>query len=153
MPNKQTFADPFGQKHRGVDFGFSGQRATKAATPPRENYAFSAFSTGPKEFSERTNPLLGDAPGPPPPGFVRATTSGSEWYVYWALAKISGSPKGADVRNPPFYGSRDGELWRYQYPYAGGRHLPGGAVVDFVWMPFNNSILLRLQTEHFHGRR
>lgn len=135
---------------RGADFGQAGERPKKGISQPGHARTFSALPTGPRAFANRTNPMLATGPGTAPPGFVTASTSGSEWYVYWALAKISGDPHGDDVRKPPFYGSRDESIWKYQYPYAGGRHLPGGAVVDFVWQPFNNPLLIRLQTEHFH---
>lgn len=135
---------------RAADFGFSGDRPKKSVSRPTAARTFSARPTGPRQFADRTNPLLVDAPGTPPDGFIRASTSGSEWFAYWAMARIYGDPKGGDVRNPPFYGSRDESKWKYQYPYAGGRHLPGGAVVDFVASPFNNAVLIRIQTEHFH---
>jgi hypothetical protein len=144
------FGTGFMESGKGADFGFAtNQRTTRAVARPPGYRPFSARPTGPREFADRLNPMLAAGPGTPPPGFVRASTSGSEWVVYWAFSRIYNDPK--DPRVPPFYGSsKDDTLWKYQYPYAGGRHLPGGAVVDFVSSPFNNPILIRLQTEHFH---
>lgn len=135
---------------RGADFGQAGDRPSKSITRPAGQRTFSARPTGPRQFRDRTNPLLLDAPGTPPPGFVIATTSGSEWVFYWSMGRVTGDPRMEDIRNPPFRGSRDPAGWTYQYPYAGGRHLPGGAVVDFVYSPYYNPILIRIQTEHFH---
>jgi hypothetical protein len=76
-----------------------------------------------------------EGPGEPPEGFVGGTTSKTEWYVWWALEKLC-TPLGIE--------------FTYQSSYAGGRHLPGGAVVDFViFMPLYE-ILLRVQTFRFH---
>lgn len=133
-------------------FGFSKQtRGNLAVARPAVDRPFSARPVGPREFADRVNPALADAPNSPPPGFVSASTSGSEWVVYWSLAKIFGDPKGEDVRRPPFYGARDSSVWRYQYGYGGGGGPTlGKATVDFVVSPFNLPILIRLQTEHFH---
>ena len=74
-------------------------------------------------------------PGEPPEGFVTGTTSKTEWYVYWALLKLC----------PPI-----GVEFTYQESYQGGRHIPGGSVVDFViYMPLQ-TILMRVQTYRFH---
>jgi hypothetical protein len=74
-------------------------------------------------------------PGEAPPGFVGGTTSLTEWFVYWALDKLLG-PEGID--------------WDYQSGFLGGRHVPGGAVVDFVvYQPVYN-IGIRVQTFYFH---
>lgn len=77
----------------------------------------------------------GAGPGEPPVGFVGGTTSKTEWYVYWALLKLLG---------------REGLQWTYQESFQGGRHIPGGSVVDFVvYMP-QFQILIRVQTWRFH---
>ena len=74
-------------------------------------------------------------PGEPPANFVGGTTSKTEWYVYWALLKLLG---------------REGNQWSYQESFFGGRHIPGGSVVDFVlYMPMQ-TILVRVQTWRFH---
>jgi len=74
-------------------------------------------------------------PGNPPAGFVGGTTSLTEWYVYWALTKILGP---------------EGDSWAYQNSYQGGRHIPGGSVVDFVVYQPMKTLLIRVQTFRFH---
>ncbi len=77
----------------------------------------------------------GEGPGDPPAGFVGGTTSKTEWYVYWAYLILLGP---------------EGVSWTYQESFAGGRHIPGGAVADFVlYMPAQN-IIVRVQTWRFH---
>jgi hypothetical protein len=84
-------------------------------------------------LSQKVKTLGG--PGEPPPGFVGGQNSKTEWYIYWALTKILG-PEGLD--------------WGYQVSVFGGRHSPGGSVVDFVvylnWMTLG----IRIQTYRFH---
>lgn len=86
----------------------------------------------------------------PPPGFVVATTSGSEWIVYAALAKVLKKPD--DPTKPPYIGYPG--LWEYQMPFLQGRHQHGGAVVDYVVYGGSryaeDATLIRLQTEQFH---
>lgn len=77
----------------------------------------------------------GEGPGEPPEGFVGGTTSKTEWYVYWACLILLGP---------------EGVVWTYQESFAGGRHIPGGAVADFViYMPMQ-TIIVRVQTWQFH---
>jgi len=84
-------------------------------------------------------------PGDPPPGFVTATTSASEWINYWASAVVFHDPP--DPRKPPYFGGRD---WGYQKSLDGGRREQGGAVIDYIyWLP-GETIGLRLQTARFH---
>lgn len=77
----------------------------------------------------------GVGPGEPPLNFVGGTNSKTEWYVYWALEKLLGP---------------EGDSWSYQQSYAGGRHIPGGAVVDFVVYTPMQLIMIRVQTWQFH---
>lgn len=63
------------------------------------------------------------------------TTSISEAYIYWALTKILG-PEGSD--------------WAYQQSVLGGRHGPGGAVVDFVVYYRAIALGIRVQTYRYH---
>ena len=85
----------------------------------------------------------------PPPGFVTGTTSGSEWIVYAAIAKVLKKPD--DPTKGPYIGYPG--LWDYQVPFAGGRR-NRGAVVDFVIYGgtprMKETTLIRLQTEQFH---
>lgn len=88
-------------------------------------------------------------PGDPPPGFVTATTSATEWMVYWALSKIFNNP--LDPRQPPYEGGWPD--WTFQDPYNGGRREPGGSVIDFiVYNPGRgrNQLALRIVTEYWH---
>jgi len=85
----------------------------------------------------------------PPAGFVRGTTSKTEWMVYHALSKVMGYP--ADPREPPFIGMPG--MWSYQKAWDEGRRSPGGSVIDFVVYAGSKSthdIFFRIQTEHFH---
>jgi hypothetical protein len=85
----------------------------------------------------------------PPAGFLRATTSASEWMMYLALAKILGAP--AEPTEPPFIGAPG--VWIYQEPTMGGRNQAGGAVIDFIVLAgtrTSENTLLRLQTERYH---
>lgn len=63
------------------------------------------------------------------------TTSLSEAMVYWALLKIVGP---------------EGQGWKYQDSVMGGRHGPGGAVVDFVVYYRSVAYAIRLQTYRYH---
>ena len=63
------------------------------------------------------------------------TTSDSEGILYWALEKLLG-PEGVN--------------WVYQESRLGGRHLLGGAVVDFIIYLANLSVGVRVQTYRFH---
>jgi len=119
------------------------------ARPPAIK-TFPAFPTGPRDLANAQRAQVLGGPGVAPQGFVTATTSGSEWRVYWAGFQVF--ERNADPRKPPFFGTPNG-LFVYQYAYTGGRHFLGGAVVDFVIYPYNGaagSILVRLQTEEFH---
>lgn len=95
----------------------------------------SLVPVGFREIGLGTAPTVQGGPGEPPEDFVGGTTSKTEWYVYWALEKLLG-PQGI--------------YWTYQESFAGGRHIPGGAVVDYViYMP-RRTILLRVVTWRFH---
>lgn len=95
----------------------------------------SLISYGFRELGLLGERLFQGGPGDPPPGFVGGTNSKTEWWIYWALTKILG---------------KEGVGWSYQASYAGGRHSPGGAVIDFVvYMPMQD-ILMRIQTWRFH---
>jgi len=86
-------------------------------------------------------------PGDPPPGFLMASNSITEWIVYWSLVKIF-DPL-TDPRTPPFDGRYPN--WSYQVPFGGGG--PGSALVDFVVYAAGTGkmdIGLRVQTEYFH---
>lgn len=123
------------------------QRPPRLRRPP-------AIPTGPRLYGVTREPERLGGPGSPPAGFVGATTSASEWVVYWALAKALGTP--ADPRQPPFLG---GEGWTYQAPYNGGNDVLGGSIIDFVvyagasrndpLLPFED-VGIRVQTERFH---
>jgi hypothetical protein len=86
-----------------------------------------------------------------PDGFVHGSTSLTEWMIYHAFSKIFGVPQ--DPRIPPFYGYPG--VWAYQKAAIGGRHEPGGAVVDFIVYPGAKSrgrlLAFRIQTEYFHN--
>gem|GEM_PF-6139681 len=100
---------------------------------------------GPRLYSAKAVRRFG--PGDPPPGFVGGTNSTDEWYIYWAVAKVTGYPK--DPREPPFQGWPG--VWDYQTPALGGftRSL-GSAVIDFVIDRPPEPIALRVVSERYH---
>lgn len=90
-------------------------------------------------------------PGTPPQGFVRGTTSGVEWDVYywlWYLLACEGNPRAS---GPPFYGGR-GALgtFSYQVSFFGGRHSPGGAIPDFAVIRPTRAVIIELEGEWQH---
>lgn len=92
-----------------------------------------------------TKPLqTGIGPGEPPEGFVGVWTSRTEWYVYWALCRLTEPSK--DPRKPPFVG---GTRFVYQKKEKGGRR-PGGSVTDFVVNTPTGFIGIRVETERWH---
>lgn len=110
-----------------------------------------ALPTGPRMYK----PLPMDeggyvgGPGLPPPGFLGPFNSITEWFIYWALAKIFGEPQ--EYRKPPFEGGWPD--WTYQKAFNGGRDMPGGSVIDFVVYnpgPARNAVALRIVTEYWH---
>ena len=105
---------------------------------------------GPKLYQEAKDKGYRSPIAEPPPGFVGAHTSISEWVVYWGLSKVLGFPE--DPRQPPFIGYPP--VWYYQSEQLGGRRQAGGAVVDFVVAGGNRyrheDVGFRLQTERFH---
>lgn len=123
--------------------------ARRRPTRPPRLRKLPSLPSGPRLYqSTKAAPRLG-GPGEPPPGFITATNSTTEWMVYWGLAKVLGLPK--NPRQPPFIGYPG--LWKYQVPFEGGRHTPGGQVVDFIIQasPFNPTpVALRVQTERYH---
>lgn len=105
----------------------------KAPRPPR-----GTIPTGSRILAlGQQVPTIGAGPGLAPEGFVGGTTSQTEWYVYWALEQIRG-PEGEVGR------------WDYQSSMLGGRHMVGGAVIDFVLYEDDYQIGLRIQTFYFH---
>jgi hypothetical protein len=106
------------------------------------------FPRGPRLYDQPW--IYESGPGNPPTGFVTATTSGSEWVLYWAIWKVLGVP--GDVREEPFSGRPT--YFSFQRSFSGGREEIGGAVADFVVYGgrgrLHDSIIIRLQTEHFH---
>lgn len=112
--------------------------------PPLRRY-------GPKALRLSATPAGLGGPGEPPEGFVTAHTSRTEWWVYWAMARVLRDPP--NPRKPPFVG---GAQWTYQKAVDGGR-VVGGQVVDFVYLGEASSgrrgsgtIGIRVQTEHYH---
>lgn len=125
---------------------FSSRRSQ--TRPPRLR-SFAVFPKGPRLYRQKKGYGQFYGPGEPPPGFLTYTNSKTEWWVYWALAKIVGFPK--DPRTPPYEGWPG--LWGYQRPFEGGRARAGGQVLDFlVYAPATSGgdIALRIQTERYH---
>src|SRR5690606_36950937 len=115
--------------------------------PPRLR-SFPVMPRGPRLYKLDPDHAK-SGPGDPPPGFVTATTSASEWFIYWAISKVLKFPK--DPRQGPFNGWAG--LWEFQHPLMGGPAARGGAVADFRILPGNvvdGEILIRLQTSRWH---
>src|SRR5690606_25402309 len=66
--------------------------------PPRLR-SFPVMPRGPRLYKLDPDHAK-SGPGEPPPGFVTATTSATEWFVYWAVAK------GGVTRSPPAAAAR-----------------------------------------------
>lgn len=132
-------SDP-GKKRRA---GLARLVKGKAIRPVRA----SVFPRGPRKFAQlRNSPeMYRGGPGTPPAGFMTATTSAEEWYVYWAISKVLNDPP--DPRKPPYFGGRN---WGYQLPYQGGRRRKGGSVADFAVYFGTYVLIIRLQTERYH---
>jgi hypothetical protein len=118
--------------------GKATPRATQIEKLPRRPTGSRALSLG--QYADRVT----GGPGEPPEGFVGVWTSLTEWYVYWALFKIT--DPSADPRQPPFVGN---EHFIYQKQEEGGR-VPGGSVTDFALSTPTGWIGLRVETERFH---
>jgi hypothetical protein len=119
----------------------------KTLQKPPKLKRFTAMPRGPHQFQPDGKRIIG--PGEPPPGFIMPTNSITEWFVYWALARIFHNP--LDPRVGPFFGGWPD--WTYQKAVDGGRKEPGGAVIDFVVYtkgPRNRGTALRVVTEYFH---
>lgn len=123
----------------------SNRRSQRPPAPSRLR-RLAALPTGPKWLRLRADPERKGGPGEPPPGFVRGSTSKSEWICYWALAKVLGTPRDPRVPNEQglFLG---GDNWRYQKPFGDGR---GSAVIDFLVFLEDGNIALRIQTFAYH---
>ena len=105
-----------------------------------------ARPTGPRDIARIMRVDRVQGPGEPPPGFLYARNSVSEWVIYWALAVIFNNP--TDPRVGPFLGGWP--EWTYQSGQGQGA---GSAVVDFVvYRPGfgGRNVGLRIQTERFH---
>lgn len=111
-----------------------GQNLSTALTIPTPRYG-NLTSQGPRILGLGQHVTQSTGPGEPPEGFVGGTTSRSEWYLYWAFTKILGP---------------EGLQWSYQQGLLGSRHVPGGAVVDYVVYQGSVALLVRLQTYRFH---
>jgi hypothetical protein len=124
-----------------------GRKGTKRLPAPPSPTRPVVYATGPRAFN-RTKRQKVAGFGPPPPGFVTATTSASEWKWYaasWEAMKTKG-----DKRKGPFIGDPAGS-WRFQKMWDGGRRMPGGSVIDFVYFLANGQTLaVRLQSWRFH---
>lgn len=106
-----------------------------SARPASGDLHIQTYTKGPRVLGIGIKPENISGPGEPPEGFVRGSTSLSEWILYWALTKILGP---------------EGDVWEYQQSMQGGRHLLGGAVVDFVIYQGAVVLGIRLQTYRFH---
>lgn len=89
-------------------------------------------------------------PGDPPPGFVTIKTTATEWPIYWALAKVFGSPAADKIRRGPFLGGPP--WWSYQsYVDVGGLKDTNYDFMVFQPNPYSQPVAIRIQTEGYHN--
>lgn len=124
--------------------GLAPARGLGRLPRPPISRPFSARPSGPAYLRLRKRKDLLSDWFDPPPGFVAAQTSKSEWRFYKALMLLLDPEK--DPRKPPYTG---GKTWTYQKALEGGR-VPGGQVADFVVQQANRTLGLRVQTERYH---
>lgn len=97
----------------------------------------------------RANKIPLGGPGQPPPGFVTAQQSASEWFIYWASMKVL-DPE-TDPRQGPFYG---GQLWSYQNQkldqYLDAHSKALSTNIDFMYFLGYPPIAARLQSFRYH---
>ncbi len=105
-----------------------------------------AKPTGPKHLKLGANLEVKGGPGDPPPGFLSPANSRTEWYIYWALAKIFGNP--TDPTVGPFMGGPPD--WSYQQAINGGAGILGGSTIDFVVNSGRRPTAFRIVTEYYH---
>ncbi len=109
-----------------------------------------ALPTGPRLYALTREPQRYGPPGIPPPGFVTAKTSASEWPIYWALAHIFNRPTPGHLRDFPYMGGQP--IWQFQaFAETGSERATN---IDFVvWPSFGKGtpVAIRIQTEFFHN--
>ena len=89
-------------------------------------------------------------PGDPPPGFVTIKTNATEWPIYWALAKVLGTPAADKIRTGPFRGGPP--AWQYQsYLDLGGLKSTNYDFVVWQPNPYSQPVAIRIQTEGYHS--
>lgn len=122
-------------KERGLRYVTSAKEFAPP-TAPR-----GVFPTGSKAISNLTRVIhTGGGPGAQEEQYKGGTTSDSEFFIIWALRQIfKYLPDGGE-----------NTAWAYQSSYLGGRHIPGGAVVDFIIFGELWQTGLRIQTFFFH---
>lgn len=124
---------------------FRGTRFSQGSakfTPPRDARAIIPRPLGTLGAGKEPEPSTGfEAECRDNPAFKGGTVSITECYAYKALEIILGP---------------EGEGWAYQESQLGGRHLPGGAVVDFIVYGYLDQdgdqidIGIRVVTFYFH---
>ena len=103
----------------------------------------------PREFTFPQEGQHYGGPGDPPPDFVGAKNSQTEWPPYWGFAVIFGEPSPSQVRHGPYLGAPG--IWEYQ------EYIPGNSStlnIDFVVEPTNGlapPTAFRVQTEFIHN--
>lgn len=118
---------------------------TKLPRPPHLK-RLPTLPKGPRWFQELQRGQVVGGPGDPPPGFVTNTTSKSEWWFYFGMAKATGDPE--DPRKPPYFGGRN---WDYQRIYDNlGAGSLATASVDFIYYAPYEIIGIRIQTFQYH---
>ena len=105
---------------------------------------------GPKLYEYGKDHGHTGGPGDPPPGFVTIKTTATEWPIYWALAKVLGTPAADKIRVGPFRGGPP--AWQYQnYLDLGGLKSSNFDFVVWQTNPYTSPVAIRVQTEFFHS--
>lgn len=105
---------------------------------------------GPKLYEYGKDHGHTGGPGDPPPGFVTIKTTATEWPIYWALAKVLGTPAADKIRTGPFRGGPP--AWQYQnYLDLGGLKSSNFDFVVWQTNPYTSPVAIRVQTEFFHS--
>ncbi len=108
------------------------------------------ISEGPRRYGYGKDGDVANGPGEPPPGFLQATNSVYEWYIYWAMNPALSIGLDMRLTGPPYTGVPS--FFSYQVPMQGGRASALGAVPDFVIERTRSGqpVILRLVSEYFH---
>lgn len=123
-------------------------KVPRPATRPPKIRRPPVFPSGPRLYRQtKANVHLG-GPGSPPPGFLTAQQTLSEWFIYWASKRVLDPEE--DPRQPPFWGGKE---WSYQSQQLGqmGAHAKALSTnIDFLYTLSWPPLAVRLQSFRYH---